>query len=309
MHRTAKLQITLGIDVKLRDDGTHDVKLPDAIEVAKQALFAHEGPFTTPGLEGFGDAQALAATWARDPARTPGITEGPQVPGDLPPLPEQIKNAGWFCIIPMGRFNFRFGPFKGQEIGPIMERCMTKGIPLILTGDCGTPIDWDIAGEAAKLSAAAPPAAEPAGAEAVEPGKLGGPVMDLVIQRAAALALREFAGFMRYSRLGRDSPVSPDEQFARILVARAEEIESAAAPAAERAGAEAQSRSSSSAASEPEPVPAPQAALQRIVEILARVETRAAAHNVIVPVEITDDEVASIYALAKGHPEHWRPRG
>jgi hypothetical protein len=60
---------------------------------------------------------------------------------------DTIGKAKWFAITHRGAIAFRFGPFTGPEIGAIMTRCAQEKIPLLVTADCGTPFDWELAAD------------------------------------------------------------------------------------------------------------------------------------------------------------------
>lgn len=65
---------------------------------------------------------------------------------DQSPMPT-LENAEWFAIVARKNLAFRFGPFTGPEIGEIMQRCTEERIPLMVTANCGSEFDWEIARE------------------------------------------------------------------------------------------------------------------------------------------------------------------
>lgn len=60
---------------------------------------------------------------------------------------ESFKVAKWYVLMHKGPFGFRFGPYEGRDVGPIMERCLKESIPLLITADCGTEFDWVLAAD------------------------------------------------------------------------------------------------------------------------------------------------------------------
>lgn len=58
-----------------------------------------------------------------------------------------IDRAEWFAIFSGGSMGFRFGPFTGPEVGKVITRALTEGLPLLVTANCGTPVDWEMAAQ------------------------------------------------------------------------------------------------------------------------------------------------------------------
>ncbi len=56
-----------------------------------------------------------------------------------------LEKAEWFAIIGRHNLAFRFGPFTGPEIGKVMSQCVTEKLPLLVTAQCGTPVNWEAA--------------------------------------------------------------------------------------------------------------------------------------------------------------------
>lgn len=83
---------------------------------------------------------------------------------DSPQLDALLDKAEWYAIIGRHNFAFRFGPFTGPEIGKVMAQCIEEKLPLLVTAQCGAPINWEAArllcGHAADGSGPLP--AEPA---------------------------------------------------------------------------------------------------------------------------------------------------
>ena len=81
-----------------------------------------------------------------------------------PALDVLLAGAEWFAIIGRANLAFRFGPFTGPEVGKIVAQCVDEKLPLLITAQCGTPVNWEAArllcGHAPDGSGPLPPEAE-----------------------------------------------------------------------------------------------------------------------------------------------------